>query len=326
MFDTTAFLRAIDMHENIVIAGHVNPDGDAVGACFAMALFAASRGKKPVLLLGTYAPQYDCLRGREFLWRGNWADVPCDLFIALDCGGKDRLGAAQSIFDRADMTVNIDHHASNDGFAMLNCVDIHKSSASELLYTILRGMAPVDTEMASALFAGIVFDTGGFRHSSATADTFTVTAELLRLGIDASTLQRKVIYTHSVPATRIFSTALAKARFSANAPIVYTALTHVDMDAAGAKPHDLERIVDYLLDIEGAAVSILVSEREGNICKISLRSRKLNVNAIAAQFGGGGHQKAAGASIVGTADEALTAILAACEEGWKTYEIQNNRH
>jgi len=317
MFDTTLFLQYIDEYENIVIAGHVYPDGDAVGACFAMALFAASRGKKPVVLLGSYAPQYDCLRGQEFLWQGDWADAPCDLFIALDCGGKDRLGTAQTVFDRAEMTVNIDHHASNDGFAMLNCVDIRKSSASELLYTLLRDMAPLDAEMAAALFAGIVFDTGGFRHSSATADTFAATAALLQQGIDAPTLQRKVLYTHTLPATRIFSTALAKAHFSAVAPIVCTAVTHTDMEAAGAKPHDLEGIVDYLLDIEGASVSIFVSERAENMCKISLRSRILDVNAIASQFGGGGHKKAAGASIAGTAAEALAQIVAACEEGWR---------
>ena len=323
MLTADALISAVDRYTHIVIAGHVNPDGDAVGACFAMALFAAQRGKQPRILLGTYPPQYDVLRGGEFLWPGDWNDIPCELFIALDCGGVSRLGDAVPVFDRAACTINIDHHASNNGFAVHNAVDVGKSSTSELLYTLLQN-EPLSVDMAAALFAGISFDTGGFRHPSATAETFEAVAALLRVGINASDIQRRMLYTHSMPATRIFSAALGKAAFSPNAPIVYAALTHADMDAAGALPLHLEGIVEHLLDIDGACASILVSEREKGVCKVSLRSRGLNMNTIAAGFGGGGHINAAGATIPGTADEALALILTACEEGWKAYEIQNN--
>ena len=327
MFDVSAFLAAIDKYENIVIAGHVSPDGDAVGACFAMALFAAARGKKPAVLLGAYPDSYNCLAGHEFLWQGSWDDVPCELFIALDCGGKDRLGAAVSVFDRAALTVNIDHHQSNDGFANLNAVDIHKSSASELLYTILREIAPtgLDMHIASALFAGIAFDTGGFRHSSTRPETFEAAATLMRMGTNAAEIQRQILYTHSVNAAQIFGIALQHMQISSNAPIAYTMITKEEMEAAGAASHDLDGIVDHVLDTEGAKAAILLSEREGGVCKISLRSRELDMNAIAAKFGGGGHRKAAGAAINGAPKEALAQVLAECEKEWKTYEIQNKR-
>jgi len=322
MFDAAAFVKAMDESENIVIAGHVSPDGDAVGACFAMALFAAARGKAPAVLLGAYPPAYDYLEGKAFVRQGDWSDVPCDLFIALDCGAKDRLGEAVAVFDRAKRTVNIDHHASNNSFADMNAVDIGKSSASELLYTILREVSDeaLSVQIASALFAGIAFDTGGFRHSSTKPETFEAAAALVRMGADAAAIQRKMLYTHSIGAARVFGLALGRMQISEKAPVAYTAVTAADLAAACAVSHDLEGIVDHILDTEGAEAAIFLSERAGGVCKISLRSRGLDMNKIAAKFGGGGHRKAAGAAVNGTADEVLARILAACEEEWLAYQ------
>jgi len=326
MFDATAFYEALRRYDHIVIAGHVNPDGDSVGACLAMALFCAALGKKPTVLLEAYPPQYDVVDGREFIRQGEWYDVPCDMFIALDCGGKDRLDRAIPVFDRAALTVNIDHHKSNPGFAMMNAVDRKKSSASELLYTILQPLAPMDVHVASALMAGVVFDTGGFRHPSTSPETHEIAAALMRLGANASVIRQKMLHTHTMPATKIFSTALAHTAFSAVAPIVYTFLTLADMENADAMPHDLDGIVEHILDVDGAEAAILVSERGGGLCKISLRSRGLDMHTIAARFGGGGHKNAAGASAAGTAETVLATVCAECEKDWGKYAIQNDGH
>ena len=325
MFDAEAFLAAIDQYEHIVIAGHVSPDGDAVGACFAMALFVRSRGKIPVVLLGAYPPYYDCLRGREFVWQGDWSDVPCEMFIALDCGGKERLAAALPVFERAKLTVNIDHHQSNDGYGDMNAVDAGCSSACELLYGILREAGALDTEMGEALFAGIACDTGGFRHASAHASTFEAAAALMRLGVNGSKIQRHMLYTHSQAATRILAAALGAAQFAENAPVAYVSLTLADMECACAASFDLDGIVDRLLDIEGAAAAVLVSERAGGVCKISLRSRGLDMNEIASGFGGGGHRRAAGAAVCGAAEAVTTQVILACEREWAAYAVQNKR-
>ena len=325
--DASALFAAMQTSEHIAVLGHGNPDGDAMGACCAVALAAAGMGKQPYILLENIPAQYDgLLAGERFVIRGAWDDVPCDLCIALDCGDAARLGRALPVFTRAPKTVNIDHHKSNTRFAALNIVAPDVSSTCELVYTLLRGRITLDADIASALFLGLATDTGGFRHASATPEAFETAAALVRLGADAPLLQCRAMYEHSAAKARMLGVALSHMTQSAAAPIVSARVTLAEMAANGAETYDLDDIVEYLLNTVGAEVSVFVSERADGTCKASLRSHSMDVSAVAVRFGGGGHMNAAGASLPCGLDEACARVLAACEEKWRAYEIQNNRH
>lgn len=173
-------LEKIAQAKTIQIAGHTNPDGDAIGACLAFGLALEKAGKDVTVLLEHYAPKYDVIPGKHLVKE---AAAKADLFLALDCGDKGRLGAAADWFHQADVTINIDHHSSNTYYGQYNYVEGASSSTSEIVYGFLEGNYPVDQDMAAGLYAGLIYDTGGFRHSSTSPNTMRVAGALMETGI-----------------------------------------------------------------------------------------------------------------------------------------------
>lgn len=308
-FDVGELYGILSNGQNFIIAGHVNPDGDAVASCLAMALAVKMLGGNPIVLLEEYSKRYNNLSGREFIFDGDWGSAGGDVFIALDCGSKQRLGAAEAVFDRTSVTVNIDHHVSNDNFAMYNYVSLKASSTCEVVYELINNSVPIDREIAAALFTGIVFDTGGFRHNSTTPYTFEIAAKLVQFGINFSEIQRKVIHSHSYEEAKIFATALNSLEIVKDTKIAVCSLTLKDMAEAGAKYSDLESIVEYVLNIDNVEVALLFTERGDNTIKASMRSTGLNLIPVAGKFGGGGHKNAAGASLDGDLEKATEMVI-----------------
>lgn len=141
--------------QNIAIGGHQNPDGDAVGACFALAYALQKDGKNVVVVLESFSKKYDIIAEKELLLsQENYDDSNFDAFIALDSGDKERLGQAKDIFDRTRLKINIDHHVSNTYFGEYNYVDGDASSTSEIIYRYLRDDGVINQKIAAALYAG----------------------------------------------------------------------------------------------------------------------------------------------------------------------------
>lgn len=305
----------------IIIAGHVNPDGDAVGACLALALCLKEIGKQPVILLDKYSERYNFLKGKEFVYGGNFEDVEGDAFISLDTSSKDRLSRAEAVFDKTELTINIDHHISNTKFGKYNFV-IESSSTSEIVFDIVSQYIPFTKEIAECIYAGIIYDTGVFRHSSTTPRTHEKAAELLKTGINFTEIHREVVEIHSLTEARIFSLALRNLCLADGYPISYSVLSAEDMERANAGFSDLDGIVEYILNLRGIEVSFLVIERGENISKVSFRSKDIDVNKIAGIFGGGGHMKASGATIKEAANIACIQVLDAIKKDFNNYEYK----
>ena len=303
--------------DNIVIVTHPTPDGDALGSAFALACALEAAGKTPVVILDKFSAKYNFLCKQRFLYDGDTAALNCDVLIAVDCGGKSRISCAADLFDRAKITVNIDHHINNDNFATYNYVDHTASSACEVVFDIINMHVPIGKEIAEAIYTGIVTDTAAFRHSNTSPRTLEIAAELMRFGIDFGEIQRKVFYTRTKAEAAIFAKALQNIKFADNSPIVYSTLTPEEMQTAGATYADLDGIVNFLLDIEGTAAAALFTKRGGGQTKVNLRSLGPDVSIIAAQFGGGGHKFAAAAQFEADFDEGIqrvvAALAAACE-------------
>lgn len=300
--------------ETIVISGHTNPDGDAVGATFAFAQAMKAMGKKPIILLEKYADKLNYIKGGEYVYRGNYDELNPEIFFALDCGDKSRLGEAEAVFERAKLTYNIDHHISNTNYGDINIVNGFASSASEIVYEILKDICAIDKDMAVAMYSGIIFDTGGFKHSSTSKRTHQIAGELLELGVDSADIHSKILYEHTLPQVKVFSKALDN--MSIEDGIAYTTLSVEEIDNCNAEFSDLDGIVEYLLNIAGIDVSVLITQRSSDMVKISLRANSTDVNYVASKFGGGGHKLAAGASYSGTLQETIKLVLT---------EIKGNR-
>lgn len=303
-----SILNDIKNIDNIVIAGHTNPDGDAIGATFAFAQVMKKLGKNPIILLESVAEKFSYINGAQYLYEGKLEELEPQAFFAIDCGDLNRLGDVESVFKKSRLTYNIDHHISNTNFADKNIVNGSASSASEMVYDLVKDMCDMDVDIATAIYTGIIFDTGGFKHNSTGVHTHQVAAELIGLGVDSSKIHSKVLYEHTIPQVEIFNVALNNLRIDGT--LAYSTLSFDEMEKCNTKSGDLDGIVEYLLNIKGIEVSALVSEKARDKVKISLRSNGVDVNYIAGKFGGGGHKQAAGAGYDGSLNDALTDLVA----------------
>lgn len=304
---STDIYEILSKSKNVVISTHTNPDGDAVGSSLALAMAVAEIGVKPIVLIEEYSEKYDFIKGTEYIYKGDYDELEPDVFIAVDCGSKERLGQAEKVFDRAKTTFNIDHHISNNGYAMDNVVQGGASSACEVVYDVIKTFCQVNKDIAEALYTGIVTDTYGFKYNATSRHTMEIGGQLIEMGIAFSEIQDRVLYEHSETEVEIFKKALNN--FKIDGKVAYTTLTLDEMAECGATNKDLDGIVEYILNIQGVEVSTFVYQKGENLCKISLRSKKIDVNEIASKFGGGGHILASGASFEGTIDNALNSVL-----------------
>lgn len=304
----TNLLNDINNVDKVYISGHINPDGDAISSCFAFARAIEKLGKTPIILLEDIPAKYDFLKGKEYWYTDDYAALEPQLFVALDCGDKQRLGNAADVFDKALVTYNIDHHASNCGFAKYDIVNGKASSASEMVYEIITrlGIKP-DYDMAVALYTGIVFDTGGFKHNSTLKRTHEIAGALVEMGVPTSDIHSKILFEHTIPQVKLLNTALNN--FTMVDKIAYSYITLDEINSCNANFSDLDGITEYLLNIDGVEISLLATQRSDDLVKLSFRSRRLNISDVAMEFGGGGHKLAAGAGCNGSLSEILEQAL-----------------
>jgi len=299
----------------IAMTGHVSPDGDSVASCLALAMSIKKLGKTPVVLMEQITDRYTFIGGREFIaTECPWTP---DLFICLDCGSKDRMGKFEELFDKTADTIVIDHHISNNAYGKTNYVDPKSSSASEMTYDVITTIGNMDEKIAAALYAGIIFDTGGLRFKSSSPDTFRKVANLVELGIAFDEIYTEMMLTRSYQATLLAAKAFSKMRFVEGLPVVYTFITKEDMDSVGATRADLEGVSGAMLNTQGAEVAILISEFMEGQSKASFRSKKMDVNVLAAHWGGGGHVNAAGATIDLLPEAAIAEVLKLISERYE---------
>lgn len=301
----------INKSSSIAIAGHVNPDGDAIGACCAMALSLKMSGKLVYILLESFSDKYKYVKGQELIiLEDKYKDINPELFISLDCGDKQRLSNAAFVFDKAIKTINIDHHKSNSFFADFNYVDENASSTSEIVFDIINRKYPVDTDIASNIYGGILYDTGGFRHTSTTSKTMNIVSILMEYGIPFTDIYDYLFQQRSFQELKVMAKALANAKEELNGEIVYTTLSLEEIKSANATPKELDGIAAYIKSVKTSKIAVFLYEKSKNEIKASFRSENaVDVCSIAKEFGGGGHVKAAGCSLNMELIEAVKVIM-----------------
>ena len=312
---------AIRQSQSIVLACHVNPDGDALGSMLGLALALIPLGKSVVCLSEDGVP--DILRflpGSEIV-RQATDQAAFDLALVVDSGDLPRVGASvQPVIGRAKCVVDIDHHVTTGAFGDVRVLDARAASTAEIVYALLLTLdAPITPQIATCLFTGIITDTGSFRFQNVTPNTLQVAAALLEAGAPPAFISEHVFENRTFAATQLLGHALASLQKTSDSRIVWAHITASDFAEVGATDQDTEGIVSYVRGVRDTEVGILFREMAGGGIRVSLRAREsVNVAEIAALFGGGGHRMASGCTVdlpLADAEAAvLQAILAARPE------------
>ncbi len=304
------FDNVLKSYTNIAISAHTNPDGDAVASCIALGLALNKIGKNIIVYLEDYGDKYSFLNTHGLIYNNRVEDFKTELFLSLDCGDKSRLGQFVEIFDTSKFTINIDHHITNDKFAMKNYV-FDKSSTCEIVYELLLYLnVQLNDEIAKALYTGIAYDTGGFKYTNTTSRTYEIAAKLVEYNFSFTDIFKQMFDCRSYESTKLLGRTLERAELVLNKKIAVSYLTLEDMNEFNADSTQTGGIIDHLRNIKGVICSVFIYEKATNDSKVSMRSNgTINISEIATEFGGGGHLKACGCSINAPASTAKDIII-----------------
>lgn len=271
-------------------------------------------GKNVDVIIPEYPKVFDFLPLKEEVKKEGKNDS-YDLAIALDCGDIKRLNGFSKYFEDANARISIDHHSANTMFADYNFVNPAAPACAQILVTILPELGvEIDKKIGTCLLTGIITDTGGFKYSGVTSETFEFAAELLNKGVNVSEIYKKVLQTLSKSSFELRKRAMNRIEFFEDGKIAFSYITKQDEEEVGSINSDHDGIVEIGRDIEGVEVSILLRERDEGY-KISLRSNEyVNVADICLMFSGGGHIRAAGGSINLPFEEAKEKIIEECKK------------
>ena len=307
--------QTIELSQSIAISGHTSPDGDAIGACCALAMSLTELGKDVVVILDAYSENFQAIPTGNLIVNQVDEDYLPDLYIAVDCGDKQRLGQNAKLFDETLYTINIDHHKSNTFFGKQNYVDDEASSSSELIFQLLYNYAPIDTEIAAAIYAGIVFDTGGFRHSSTSPITMAIVSELMEYDFNFTKIYNSIFHSRKFGEAKIMGVALCNLKEALGGQIVTSIVTEEEIKKCGVTSDELSEISSYIKGVSQTVASVFMYEKETGVFKVSMRSDEpVDVSIIASKFGGGGHVRASGCTIKGNPEEILKNMLLEIEK------------
>ena len=295
--------------ERPILLSHVRPDGDTVGTAAALAHFYASRGLRAAWCCADPLP-----RRLAFLFEGLSLATPTEnaggTVIALDIASPAQLGGlAEEYLDR--VSLSIDHHEVGEPFAPSYITPA--AATGEILYTLFARMVErgdikeIPAAVAAALYAAISSDTGCFKYANVTPKTHQVAAALLSLGIAADHINR-LLYDSRTEG-QLAAEKLALSHFTTRLGGRVGAVLLSLADREGIPEEDFETAIDIARSLAGVEIAVAIRELDGGKCKVSLRATEADVAVIAQSFGGGGHARAAGCTVVGDPEDALAVLL-----------------
>lgn len=292
-------------HERFLIVSHRNPDADTVGANLALKKLLKEEFKKEAVsaCADKIPSNLNFLKGsNEFLRQIDLNDY--DAIVSVDCSSKKQMKYPEKLSDfekHKIPIINIDHHISNDKYGRLNLIDTTSSSTTEILFKYFEYLnVPITPCVATSLLAGIYCDTGSFTHSNTNINNYKIAERLMSKGAMHSKIVKNMFKTKTVNQLKLWGKVFSNARIN-NQKTIVSKVTKDDFLKTNTSPKDLTGIVNYLNSVSSCEMSILLAEdMKGNV-KGSIRSENgdTDVADLCKQFGGGGHQKAAGFKIPG---------------------------
>ncbi|MFO7709382.1 MAG: DHH family phosphoesterase [Desulfobacterales bacterium] len=301
-------IQRINAAGRLLVASHAEPDGDAVGSLLALGLALEKLGKRTTLFNASAIPAvYQFLPGVARITRRMPAPGGCDAAIVLDCGDLSRVGPDWPEIARIPVIINIDHHITNTRFGHAQLIDGDACATAEIVHRLIcRLGVEFDRDIATAVYTGILTDTGSFRFSNTNAAAFAISREMTERGADPYHVARHVFGSYSLGRIKLLNLALNSIEISPNGKLSIMTITRGMLAETGTQPEDVDGLINYARRIEAVKVAALIQEQgDGETTAdrrthfhVSLRSDgTLDVAAWAGGFGGGGHLSAAGFQI-----------------------------
>ncbi len=300
----------------ILILTHVIADGDTIGSAKALSSYLRGFGKRVDVYPGEKLPEIiTFLEDESFIADEAGLLEHYDVVCAIDCSDRGRFENRAELFERGDITVNIDHHGTNDYYADLNYVDANAAAVGEIIFTMIKeNGGEITSECAEGLYAAIVTDTGQFQYSNTTPKTHKIAAELLETGIDLNYISVQIYQNVRKEKYALEAEILKTMEFRYDGKLAF-AYCNLDMlDKTSAEIQDSDGIVELLRNINTVSVACFAKEVSKDVFKVGFRSKHdKDVSAISAEFGGGGHKKAAGCTINGSIEDVKAAVYKATD-------------
>lgn len=316
--DWQAFGEFIKPCSNVGLISHVRPDCDALGSELGMARVLRQLGKRVRIVNGQSTPEHlrfidpenEILCIHEDVQVDELSDI--DMWIVLDTSAWIQLGPMADVLRQSTARkVVVDHHVSEDDLG----AELFKDTVSEATGTLVAEAAEalsvsLDTVAANAVFAAIATDTGWFRFPAVNSATYQWAGKLVDMGANPSQIYASLYERQTAARVRFHGAALERLTTELDGCLVYTHVELGDFERFGAVPNDTEDLINKTLEIHGTQVALIFIEQTPGSFKVSFRSRcQLDCSQVAANFGGGGHKAAAGASMTGSLDDVKTRVL-----------------
>ncbi len=309
--------QRIHASKRFVLTSHIRPDCDALGSEMGMAGILRQLGKEVRIINGHPTPPslsfIDPQNSIEVIGETVAADdVDGDCMIVLDTSAWAQLGPMGDVLRSfPGQKLCIDHHVGEDDLGTEFFKDTRAEATGHLVAKLAKHMqVPITKPMATALYAAIATDTGWFRFGSTTSETYRVIAELLDCGAVPAEIYGELYERDTLGRVRLRGRILSRTQTELDGKLVYTHVLKADFPETGAVASDTEDAINLTLAIQSTQVAVIFVEQQTGGCKMSFRSRSaVDCNALAREFGGGGHKAAAGAFIDGTYEQAAQTVL-----------------
>jgi phosphoesterase RecJ-like protein len=294
---------AIRSKQRFVITSHARPDGDAIGSSLAMAYALRQMGKDVrVVSRDASPPQFETLPGVNDITVTERVDDPGDAVIVMECGDLSRPGIAG--LDRG-FVINIDHHPGNAMYGALNWFDVSAAACGEMVFDLILSLgAPLTLEIATHVYVAVLTDTGSFHYSNITPRTFEICRQCTDAGVNPSAIARAVYDSNRIGRLKLFRAVLNGMELDSTERVATLRVTQQMAADCGATYEDTEGLVNFPLSAREVQVVVFFKENGPDDWRISLRSKGvIDVNAVAKEFGGGGHKNASGCGVRGTFEQ-----------------------
>jgi phosphoesterase RecJ-like protein len=306
----------------VLLVPHKNPDGDALGSVTALIHLLQKWNKEHLVFCATeYSEKLGFLPGIEHFATDEsvWKDSSIDCVVILDTGDLSHAGISEKLYEMnpKPFIINIDHHATNKMFGDLNLVIEKASSTCEVLYDFCKvNHIKIDKHTATCLLTGIVTDTGNFTNSATTVQSLQIASDLIHKGGNMNLIKEVVFKDKTVNGLKLWGTMLSRLAKHDEHEIVYTYITQKDLAEHKAGESEVEGMANFMNGLSEGKAALVLRELPDGAVKGSLRTthHDYDVSSLASSLGGGGHKKAAGFTVAGPVDSALSTIWQTLDE------------
>ncbi len=303
--------KTLKKAKHIAIFTHLNPDGDALGSSFAMKYTLEAIGKKATIYLEKPMPEKFSFLGTDYKTIDQNVDSFIDCALVLDCGEFSRLGQCEELCRNIPTIICIDHHKTGDDFGDFYYNEPDAAATAQIVYKLAtKFIKNLPKNVCEAIYTGMSTDTGHFKFSNVSAETFEIAAKVLKSGIEHRKITTIIYDTVKREKMIFLGAATERVRFYLNGRVAVLECYDDFLKNFGLTYDDVEELPNIPLNLEGVEVAITVKDYDENSRRVSFRTKDvIDVSSIAAQFGGGGHKSAAACIISGNIEEEIERIV-----------------